>query len=151
MIKPKLITASRSMLTIDGVDIPGLQSLKYRYDRNRRGVFTTNSSERLGVSAGEVQVKGSLSIKSVSDDLNLMLYQNIQNMKHFQIVCTFFPQGDDTGLINKVTFDECYVNGKDFDLPAGEVGTTTFDFTATRLSEEGGGKSYDTGKAGANF
>jgi hypothetical protein len=149
MIKPKLITASRSMLTIDGVDIPGLQSLRYRYDRNRRGVFTTNSSERLGISAGEVFVKGSLTIRSISDDLNMKLYENIQNMKHFQIVCTFFPQGDDTGLINKVTFDECYVHGKDFDLPAGEAATTTFDFTATRLDEEGGGKSYTTGTPGA--
>jgi hypothetical protein len=134
--KAPLITANRATLTIDGTDIPGLQAIEFTVDREQKHIFSTGTDVRQDAYYGGKVITGSLTIKSLSTDLNKKMYETVAGLKHFQIVCTFFPQGEDAGMINKVTFDGCYLKGKDFKLPVTDVGSTTYHFTAAEMNEE---------------
>ena len=132
---PLLIAASTSKLTIDGKDVPGVQSLDFKISRNRQNIHSVSSDERIGAYYGALYVQGSIKIRSAFPDLDKKLYETIPKLKHFQIMIELHPQGSDQ-LVKKITFDECYVEDKIFGMDATGVAITTYNFTSTRIREE---------------
>jgi hypothetical protein len=135
MSTPTLVTASTSKITIDGKDVPGVQSLEFEISRNRQNIHSLNTDERIGAYYGGMFVKGSLKGRSLFADLDKKMYETIAALKHFQIVCELHPQGADS-MVKKITFDECFLDSKSFGIDATGVAVTTYNFTGTRISEE---------------
>lgn len=135
MSTPVLITASTSKLTIDGKDVPGVQSIEFSINRNRQNIHSLNTDERIGAYYGGVVAQGSIKVRSLYAELDKKMYEKIDALQHFQIVCELHPQGS-ADLKKKITFDECFLDSKSFGVDATGVGVTTYNFTATRINEE---------------
>jgi len=132
---PLLIAASTSKISIDGKDVPGVQSIDFTIQRNRQNIHSVNTEERVGAYYGALYVEGSIRVRSAFADLDKKLYETIPQLKHFQIVLELHPQGSDS-MVKKITFDECYVENKSFGMDATGVAISTYQFTSTRIREE---------------
>ena len=126
-----LASAATSVVTIDGEQVMGIQSLEYKVVRRQVDVESVGMGERMGVESGLITVTGTLRIKSLSRKLDDLLYMDVP--VPFNMVAEL-KKGEE--LIKKITFDECYVDDKSFELGAEGVGLTVYDFTATRVREE---------------
>lgn len=130
---PKVYAANRSSVLIDGEAIEGLQNLHYRVDTEREDIRAIGSDERVDVSFGLRTVEGELTVKSSSDKLDGLLAQRAK----FQIVANLKKDvGMVTDAARTVSFDDCFVQAKRFDMDAGETARTVYTFTATRVREE---------------
>jgi hypothetical protein len=135
MSSPVLVAASASKITLDGKDVPGVQSLDFKIARNRQNIHSLSTDERIGAYYGALFVQGSIKVRSTFPELDKKLYETIPKLKHFQIVVDLHPQGADQ-LVKKITFDECYLEDKVFGMDAAGVAITTYNFTSTRVREE---------------
>jgi len=135
MSSPVLVAASASKITLDGKDVPGVQSLDFKISRNRQNIHSLSSDERIGAYYGALFVQGSIKVRSTFPELDKKLYETIPKLKHFQIVVELHPQGADQ-LVKKITFDECYLEDKVFGMDAAGIAITTYNFTSTRVREE---------------
>jgi hypothetical protein len=135
MSSPVLVAASASKITLDGKDVPGVQSLDFKISRNRQNIHSLSTDERIGAYYGALFVQGSMKVRSTFPELDKKLYETIPKLKHFQIVVELHPQGADQ-LVKKITFDECYLEDKVFGMDAAGIAITTYNFTSTRVREE---------------
>lgn len=135
MSSPVLVAASASKITLDGKDVPGVQSLDFKISRNRQNIHSLSSDERIGAYYGALFVQGSIKVRSTFPELDKKLYETIPKLKHFQIVVELHPQGADQ-LVKKITFDECYLEDKIFGMDHSGIAITTYNFTSTRVREE---------------
>jgi hypothetical protein len=128
-----IISANVSGITVDGKAIPGLQSMEYKVVRNRQNVHNIGVDERIGVDYGAMFVNGNMRVRSTFPDFDKKLLAGVGENKSFQLVVALKKWGKD---IRKLTFDECYLEGKNFAMDANGVGVTEYQWTATRLREE---------------
>jgi hypothetical protein len=135
MSTPTLVTASTSKITIDGKDVPGVQSIEFKVNSNATNIHSITTDERIGAYYGGVNVEGSLKVRSLFAELDKKMYETLPQLKHFQIVIELHPQGEDA-IKKKISIDEAYLTGKAFGIDATGVGVTTYNFTGTRISEE---------------
>ena len=135
MSSPVLVAASASKITLDGKDVPGVQSLDFKIARNRQNIHSLSTDERIGAYYGALHVQGLMKIRSTFPELDKKLYETIPKLKHFQIVVELHPQGADQ-LVKKISFDECYLEDKVFGMDAAGIAITTYNFTSTRVREE---------------
>lgn len=127
-----VFSANRSNVLIDGEEIEGLQSLAYRVTTEREDIRAIGSSERVAVSFGLRTVKGELVVRSADFTLDSLL----DEQGSFQIVANLKKDDADDSPTRTVSFDECYVEDKDFGIGAGGTVVTAYIFTATRVREE---------------
>ena len=126
-----IASAATSKITIEGADVHGLQSLEFAVRRRQMDVDAVGVGERIGVDAGHIFVKGSLKIRSLNSTLDERLYALVP--ESFSMVAEL-KQGETT--VKTITFDECFLDDKSFELTANGVGITVYNFTATRVREE---------------
>ena len=130
---PTILSAKESQVLLSGPDgdagapIEGLQAITYQVNRNRQDIPAIGTDERIGVDFGLKVVTGTLTVKSTSDALNLIL----DNNDTFQITANL-KKGE---LTNTVAFDECYLDDKQVGLDANGVLVTAYSFTSTRVRE----------------
>jgi hypothetical protein len=129
---PNVLTATRSSVLLDGEAIEGLQSITYQALKNQEDIPAIGTDERIDVSFGLKVVRGTLKVKSTNLTLNTHLADNTP----FQIVANLKKELGMTQAVQTVTFDDCYLENKDFGLDANGVAVTTYTFTATRVREE---------------
>src|SRR5262245_5775908 len=127
-----VFSANRSKVQLDGEAMEGLQSLVYRVVTARQDIPGIGSSERVDVIFGLRTVQGELVVRSVSARLD----DNLKNQSKFQIVAELKKDEAQDAPRRKLSFDECYVEGKCFSLDASGTAITTYHFTATRVREE---------------
>lgn len=124
---PTIFAASESKVLIDGEAIEGVRALDYRFQQDRTNVYAMGSTERIGMVSGPQFVEGRLKVASTHGKLN-----TLTGDKPFQI----------SSLLNHgqtkmtVTFDDCYLTDKHFEMSVGGVGEMIYSFTATRVREE---------------
>jgi len=126
-----VVSSATSKVTIDGEEVKGIQSLEYKAKRRQVDVESVGMGERMGVESGLITVTGTVRIKSLFKKLDDLLYMPVP--APFNMVAEL-KKGD--ALIKKITFDECYLDDKSFELGAEGVGITVYNFTATRVREE---------------
>ena len=126
-----LVSAAKSKVTIDGDEVHGLQSIDFKVRRRQADIEAVGWGERIGVESGQVIVTGTLRISSLFGKLDELLYKPIA--QSFNMVAEL-NKGD--ALVKKITFDECYLDDKSFEMSANGVGLTVYNFTATRVREE---------------
>jgi translation elongation factor EF-1beta len=129
---PTILAAARSSVTINGDTIEGLQSITYEIVKNQENVAAIGTDQRIDVSFGLKIVQGTLKVKSTS----LILNELEKNNETFQIVANLKKELGMTGMTQTVTFDDCFIEDKDFGLDANGVAVTTYRFTATDVREE---------------
>jgi hypothetical protein len=128
---PTVFSANRSSVLIDGAALEGLQSLIYRVVTEREDIRAVGSSERVDVIFGLRTVRGELVVKSASLALDGLLNKR----QKFQIVANL-KRTEGTDDTRTMSFDDCFVEGKAFQLDAHGSATTTYAFSATRVREE---------------
>jgi len=126
---PTIFAATESSVLVDGEVLEGVRSLEYRHQQARSNVYALGSVERIGMVSGGEIVEGRLKVASTSAKLN-----GFTGDAKFQVVAQL-KQGD-TKMT--VTFDECYLLDKNFDISVGGHGEALYSFTATRVREEAG-------------
>lgn len=126
-----VVSAATSKVLIDGEEVRGVQSLEYKVKRRQVDIEGVGSGERIGVETGLVKVTGTLRIRSLNKKLDDLLYMPVP--APFNLVAEL-KMGNE--LVKRITFDECYVDDKSFELGADGVGITVYNFTATRVREE---------------
>lgn len=126
-----LVSAAKSKVTIDGEEVHGIQSIDFKVRRRQADVESVGWGERIGVESGQVVVTGTLRINSMFKKLDELLYMAVP--ESFNMVAEL-NKGDE--LVKKITFDECYLDDKSFEMTANGVGLTVYNFTATRVREE---------------
>jgi len=126
-----VVSAATSKVMIDGEEVKGIQSLEYKVKRRQVDIESVGSGERIGVESGLVTVTATLRIRSLNKKLDDLLYMPVP--VPFNLVAEL-KMGNN--LVKRITFDECFVDDKSFELGADGVGITVYNFTATRVREE---------------
>lgn len=127
-----VVSATESKVLIDGNELTGLQSIDFKVTRQQVDIATIGLGERQTViEAGQLSVTGTLRINSLSTWLDDLLYAIVP--LPFNMVVELRKAGD---LVRKLTFDECFLDDKSFNMDAAGIGLTVYNFTATRVREE---------------
>jgi hypothetical protein len=121
---PTIFAASESTVLIDGEAVDGVQGIDYRTRRDRTNIYALGSTERVGVVSGAYEVEGRLRVTSASAKLD-----GLAGDKLFQIIAKL-RNGDTEAT---VTFDDCYLTEKAFDLTVNGQGAAVYTFSATRV------------------
>lgn len=124
---PTIYAASESAVLVNGEAIEGVTSIEYRRHQVRTNIYSIGGSERIGLSSGPITVDGRLRVTSANAALDAL-----GSGDQFQIAATL-RQGE-TQV--SVSFDECYMVEKAFEMSAGGHGAAVYAFTATRVREE---------------
>ena len=124
----EIYDAFASQVKINDETIEGLQSIEYAQVKNRRDVGAIGTDERIAVYFGLKIVNGRLTVASANKTLDGLLKDN----KQFSITATL-KHGDTT---RSVTFDNCFLDDKSFNMTAQAHGETIYTFTAARVREE---------------
>jgi len=127
--------ANASRVLIDGKDPGNVQSVDFKITRNRQNIHAVGKDERIAADWGALLVQGAVRIRSGYPELDKKLYQTVPAFAYFQIVVEMAPQGS-SKPVRKITFDECILEDKSMTMDATGVPITTYNFTATRISEE---------------
>jgi hypothetical protein len=124
---PTIFAANESSVLIDGEPMLGVQAIDYRTRRARSNLYALGSVERIGVTSGAHTVEGRLRVASASAQLDALegeqTFQVVANLRHGDTAVT-------------VTFDDCYLTAKTFDLGVSGHGEAVYSFSATRVREE---------------
>jgi len=126
-----LVSKATSTVTADGEEIKGLQSLEFKVRRRQTDIEGVGMGERIGVECGLFVVNGTLRVRSLNKKLDDLLYESVS--VPFNLVAEL-KKGDE--LVKKITFDECHLDDKSFELGPDDVATTIYTFTSTRVREE---------------
>jgi hypothetical protein len=126
---PTIFAANESQLLVDGQVVEGVRALEYHKVQNRENVFGLGSAERIGIVSGPQVLEGRIRVASTAAVLDALAVD-----QQFQIGAVL--QHGDTKMT--VTFDECYLQEKSFELGVGGHGEALYSFTATRAREEMG-------------
>jgi hypothetical protein len=124
----EIYTAFSSEVKVNQETIEGLQAIEYSQSNSRRQVGAIGTIERIGVYFGMKVVAGRLSVASANKTLD----QLVQSRDTFSIIATL-RHGETTRTLS---FDDCYMEDKEFALGAEGHAQTIYAFTATRLREE---------------
>jgi hypothetical protein len=127
-----IVSAAKSKVLIDGNEIAGVQSIDFKVRRRQADIEAIGVAERIGIESGQVIVTGSLRISSLNTALDDFLYP--VDPPGFNMVVTLnVAEGT---KVRQITFDECYLDDKTFEMSANGVGVTAYNFTSTRAREE---------------
>lgn len=123
-----IFAADESKVLVDGDVLDGIRSIEYRHVQVRENVYSLGSSERLGLISGPQYVEARIHVVSTSPVLN----GKTGSSTPFQVTAEL-KQGE-TRMT--VSFDECFLMEKTFDMKVGGSGEAVYTFTATRAREE---------------
>jgi hypothetical protein len=132
-----ILSANRSniSITIEGQEpqnIEGLQSITYKSFQEREDIAAIGSDQRIDVAFGLKVVRGTLKVKSTSATLN----DALANGTAFQLVVNLKSRPGDQEIVHRVTFDQCYLDDKEFQMDVNGIGVTSYLFNATSVREE---------------
>jgi hypothetical protein len=126
-----IASAAKSSVTIEGEPVEGVQSIDFSVKRRQADIEAIGSGERIGVESGQVVVTGSIRISSMNKLLDDRLYA--LTPESFNMVITLVKGAEQ---IRQITFNECYLDDKSFEMSANGVGLTVYNFTSTTVLEE---------------
>lgn len=124
---PTLFAANESQLLVGGTAVEGVRSIDYRRVQARESVYGLGSHERIGLVSGPQVLEGVIRVASTAPALDALTTE-----KSVQISAVLVH--GDTRMT--VTFDECFLQEKTFEMASGGHGIAVYSFTATRAREE---------------
>lgn len=130
---PKILSANRTNVLVDGEPVEGLQEIGYRSQTPYTDVAAIGNRDRVGVVFGTTSVTGTLRIRSLSDRLDGLL----ASQAPFQIFVSV--SGAEDEVLHELSFNDCYLHGKHHVMGAGNVAETVYEFSATTTGGDSGG------------
>jgi hypothetical protein len=124
---PTIFAANESQVLVDGTPIEGVRMIEYRTVQSRESVYGLGGAERIGMVSGPRVLEGRIHVASTAAPLDALAVE-----QSFQ-VSALLVHGETT---KTVTFDECFLQEKSFDMSVGSHGESLYSFTATRAREE---------------
>jgi len=124
---PTLFAANESVVLINGEAIEGVQAIEYRHVQQRENVFAVGNAERIGQIAGPMWVEGRIKVNSTAPSINAITVDTV-----FQVTAQLRHGATSMTL----SFDDCYLMEKTFEMGVGSVGSSVYTFSATRIREE---------------
>lgn len=124
-----LFAANESTVMVDGEVVEGVQSIEYRHQAARRNLYAVGGAERIGVISGPQSVEGRIRVASTNSVLD-----DKKGSEPFQISSQL--RHGETQMT--VSFDDCLLTEKSFEMSVGNHGEAVYSFTATRVREERG-------------
>jgi len=119
-----IYSASESSVLVDGHAVDGVQGIDYRMRRDRSNVYALGSTERVDIVSGAYELEGRLRVASASPQLDGLggdqMFQIVAKLKHGATEAT-------------VTFDDCFLTAKEFDLSVNGHGEAIYSFSAVRV------------------
>lgn len=109
----------------------GVQSLEYSINLNKEDHFEGGSHLRTYVSYGYKQVKGKITIKSVSTVLDMLLDKMEESNNSFSLHIDL-SNGTDHKILD---FFECFLDSKEFGIDVNGNGVSTYGFTSRDVQE----------------
>lgn len=124
-------SATESKVMVDQTPIEGLQSIEFKVSRSRTDIIAVGQPLRQGVEYGVKIVTGKLTVKSSCPPLDEKLSKTNLDETKFTLQAQLKK-----GSQQKVaTFQDCYLDDREFSLDVNGVGIATYTFTATDVQE----------------
>lgn len=123
---PTVYAANQSSLKVGEETVDGVRAIEYRSATVRQDLYAIGSNERIGVISGAHSAEGRIRVASASAKLDGLGAQEV-----FQMMATFGGSGDPV----VVSFHDCMLTEKSFNLSAGGHGEAVYSFTAVRVTE----------------
>jgi hypothetical protein len=124
-------SATESKVMIDSTEVEGLQSIEFKVSRSRSDIVAVGQPLRQGVEYGVKVITGKLKVKSTNPALDEKLEKTDLDDAKF----TLQAQLKKGSKSKNVTFQDCYLDDRDFSVDVNGVGISTYTFTATDLQE----------------
>lgn len=125
---PTIFAANESVVLLNGDPVEGVRSIDYRFQQVRQNLYALGSAERVGMTSGPQAVEARVSVASTSSAFN-----GLTGDEPFQVTAQL-RQGE-TEMT--VTFDDCFLTEKSFEMGAGGHGEALYGFSAARVREQG--------------
>lgn len=126
-------SATDSSVKIDSADVEGLQSIDYKVSRSRQDVFAEGKELRVGVVYGNKIVTGTLRIKSTCKELDDKLHIKAEDMEKAKFTMTVTLKRG--GHTRTLSFQECYLDGREYTMDVNGVGIGVYTFSALDVTE----------------
>lgn len=124
-------SATESKVVIESTEIDGLQSIEYKVNRSRSDIVAIGQGLRQGVEYGVKVINGRLRVKSSCSILDEKL--NKTNMEEAKFTMTAnLKKGN---LSKTISFQECYLDDREFSMEINGVGIATYTFSAMDVQE----------------
>ena len=124
-------SATESKVMVDSTEVEGLQSIEYKVNRSRSDVLAIGQPLRQGVEYGVKVVNGKLRVKSSCPALDSKLGKvDLEDAKF-----TMQVQLKKGGRKMTVTFQDCYLDDREFSMEINGVGSAIYTFSATDVQE----------------
>ena len=124
-------SATESKVMVDSTEVEGLQSIEFKVSRSRSDIVAVGKPLRQGVEYGVKVVTGKLKVKSTNPALDEKLEKTDLDDAKF----TLQAQLKKGSKSKNVTFQDWYLDDRDFSVDVNGVGIATYTFTATDLQE----------------
>ena len=124
---PTIFAANESQVLINGQTVEGVTAVEYRRAQARENIYGLGTNERIGLVSGALLIEGRIRVASTAPALDaLTTDQSVQ-------ISAVLIHGESRMT---VTFDECFLMEKTFEIGVGGHGEAVYSFTATRAREE---------------
>jgi hypothetical protein len=139
-ISPEIYSSRDSVVTINSVQVEGIQSIDWKVNRQRSDVYGTGQDVRLGVEYGVKLISGTIRVKSTIDELDKKLVEIGVKESMFPMSIVLQKAGGVgiTGDAAKGTFEfafeGCYVDSVERSMDVNGVPISTYLFTATEVT-----------------
>lgn len=121
-----IFAANESQIKVAGKAVEGVRALDYRRVFTRENVFSLGTNERVGMVTGAQVIEAQLRVASTAPAIDALGVAD-----SVQIIAELVHAGQQM----TVTFDECFLTEKTFEIGAGGHGEAVYAFTATRMRE----------------
>jgi hypothetical protein len=124
-------SATESKVMVDQTVIEGLQSIEFKVSRSRTDIIAVGQPLRQGVEYGVKVVTGRLSVKSSCPPLDEKISKSNMDEAKF----TLQAQLKKGSQQRTATFQDCYLDDREFTMDVNGVGIAIYTFTATDIQE----------------
>src|SRR5436309_1646132 len=108
-----IFAANESQVKVAGKPVEGVRSLEYRRVQARENVFGLGTNERIGMVSGGEEIEAQLRVASTAPDIDALGVAD-----SVQVIAELAHAGQQM----TVTFDECFLTEKSFEIGAGGHG-----------------------------
>ena len=124
-------SAKDSKIMVDSKEVVGLQSIEFKESMVRSDVTGIGQPLRLGVEYGVKAINGKLRVKSSCPPLDEKLAKKELTDAKFTLQAQL-KKGTQS---KTVTFQDCYLDDREFSMEVGGSGIATYTFSATDVKE----------------
>jgi uncharacterized protein (UPF0179 family) len=124
-------SATESKVMVDSTEIEGLQSIEYKVSRGRSDIVAIGQPLRQGVEYGVKVINGKLSVKSSCPILD----QKLNKINLGEAKFTLSAQLKKNNQQKSVTFQDCYLDDREFSMQVNGVGIAIYTFSAMDIQE----------------